>query len=349
MVLAVRQFVDKQVVPAAQDLDVAHAHPAALVTGLAELGILGALVDPGYGGLGLDARTAAMIVEELARGSATLAAIVVAHLTATHAISRSGSAEQRERLLPPMTRGEILGTVAFAAGIRATRAGEDWILDGETPPVDHAVHAAVLLMPAASADGTTWFVVSPEAPGFRADAPVATLGLRGLDACRLHCEGCRIPSRNLLGGVVGRGDEQLAATLSLARLGVAAIGVGLAQAAFEAALRYSQQRTTFGKPIAQHQAIQLALAWMATRITAARLLTYDATAGDADDARVLIAKVYASETAYEVALDSMRVHGGYGYTSEFPVERYYRDAARLASSPTTNAADRAALARELAR
>jgi alkylation response protein AidB-like acyl-CoA dehydrogenase len=349
MVLAVRQFVDKQVVPAAQDLDVAHAHPAALVTGLAELGILGALVDPGYGGLGIDARTAAMIVEELARGSATLAAIVVAHLTATHAISRSGSAEQRERLLPPMTRGEILGTVAFAAGIRATRAGEDWILDGETPPVDHAVHAAVLLMPAASADGTTWFVVSPEAPGFRADAPVATLGLRGLDACRLHCEGCRIPSRNLLGGVVGRGDEQLAATLSLARLGVAAIGVGLAQAAFEAALRYSQQRTTFGKPIAQHQAIQLALAWMATRITAARLLTYDATAGDADDARVLIAKVYASETAYEVALDSMRVHGGYGYTSEFPVERYYRDAARLASSPTTNAADRAALARELAR
>jgi alkylation response protein AidB-like acyl-CoA dehydrogenase len=349
MVLAVRQFVDKQVVPAAQDLDVAHAHPAARVTGLAELGILGALVDPGYGGLGLDARTAAMIVEELARGSATLAAIVVAHLTATHAISRSGSAEQRERLLPPMTRGEILGTVAFAAGIRATRAGEDWILDGETPPVDHAAHAAVLLMPAASADGTTWCVVSPEAPGFRADAPVATLGLRGLDACRLHFEGCRIPSRNLLGGVVGRGDEQLAPTLSLARLGVAAIGVGLAQAAFEAALRYSQQRTTFGKPIAQHQAIQLALAWMATRITAARLLTYDATAGNADDAGVLIAKVYASETAYEVALDSMRVHGGYGYTSEFPVERYYRDAARLASSPTTNAADRAALARELAR
>ena len=349
MVLAVRQFVDKQVVPAAQDLDAAHAHPAARVTGLAELGILGALVDPGYGGLGLDARTAAMIVEELARGSATLAAIVVAHLTATHAISRSGSAEQRERLLPPMTRGEILGTVAFAAGIRATRAGEDWILDGETPPVDHAAHAAVLLMPAASADGTTWCVVSPEAPGFRADAPVATLGLRGLDACRLHFEGCRIPSRNLLGGVVGRGDEQLAPTLSLARLGVAAIGVGLAQAAFEAALRYSQQRTTFGKPIAQHQAIQLALAWMATRITAARLLTYDATAANADDARVLIAKVYASETAYEVALDSMRVHGGYGYTSEFPVERYYRDAARLASSPTTNAADRAALARELAR
>ncbi len=349
MVLAVRQFVDKQVVPAAQDLDVAHAHPAGLVTGLAELGILGALVGPGYGGLGLDARTAAMIVEELARGSATLAAIVVAHLTATHAISRSGSAEQRERLLPPMTRGEILGTVAFAAGIRATRAGEDWILDGETPPVDHAAHATALLIPAASADGAAWFVVSPEAPGFRAEAPVATLGLRGLEACRLHFEGCRVPSRNLLGGVVGRGDAQLAATLSLARLGVAAIGVGLAQAAFEAALRYSQQRTTFGKPIAQHQAIQLTLAWMATRITAARLLTYDATAAGADDARVLIAKVYASETAYEVALDSMRVHGGYGYTSEFPVERYYRDAARLASSPTTNAADRAALARELAR
>ena len=347
MVLAVRQLVDKQVIPASQDLDVAHAHPSALVAGLGELGILGATVDPRYGGLGVDARTTVLILEELARGSTTLAAIALAHLGTTHAIESAATAEQREWWLPPMTRGERLGTVALAGGVHATPAGEDWLLDGETAPVDHARHAAVVLVGATTPQGTAWFLVDRASPGVRVDPAVATLGLRGLDACRLHLEACRVTSRHLLGQAVGRGDSQGAAILALARLGVAAIGVGLAQAAFEAALRYSQQRTTFGKPIAQHQAIQLALAGMATRVTAARLLTYAAAAPDADDTSRRIAKVYASEIAYEVTLDSMRVHGGYGYTSEFPVERYYRDAAHLASMPTANTSDRAEIARHL--
>jgi alkylation response protein AidB-like acyl-CoA dehydrogenase len=230
--------------------------------------------------------------------------------------------------------------VAFKSGVRATRTGETWTFEGETPPVDHAAHAAIVLIEATSPDGPVWLFVEPAIPGVRVEPPVPTLGLRGLDACRIGFESARIPSRNLLAGEIG--PELLA----LVRLGVAATGVGLAQAGFEAALRYAQQRTTFGKPIAQHQAIQLALAGMATKITAARLLAYDAAAG-LDDAKLLSAKVYASEVAYEVALDSMRVHGGYGYTSEFPVERYYRDAAHLASSPTTNAADRLELARRL--
>jgi alkylation response protein AidB-like acyl-CoA dehydrogenase len=327
-------------VPVAQDLDIAHAHPAALVTALGELGILGALADPRDGGLGLDRRTAAMIIEELARGSAALAAIALSHFLAIHAIGTTASGE---RLLPAMTRGETLGAVALASGVRAVRAGDDWVLDGETPPIDHAAHAGLVLVEAAAPDGRVWLLVNPDAAGVRVGAPVATLGLRGLDACPVQFEGCRVPSRDLLGGA-----QVSAGVLALSRLGVAAIGVGLAQAAFEAALRYSQQRTTFGKPIAQHQAIQLVLAGMATRITAARLLTYAAAAPDADDATRLIAKVYASEVAYEVTLDSMRVHGGYGYTSEFPVERYYRDAARLASTPTPNAADRAEIARYLA-
>ena len=246
MVFAVRQLVDKQVVPAAQDLDVAHAHPAGLVTGLGELGILGALVDPRYGGLGLDSRTTVMIVEELARGSATLAAIALAHFVVTHALQSGATAEQRERFLPPMTRGETLGAVAVASGIRATHAGEDWILDGETSPIDHAAHAGLVLVEATSPDGAVWLVVGPDMPGVRVGAPVATLGLRGLDACRIAFEACRVPSRNHLGAAAGRGDRPSAAVLALARLGVAAIGVGLAQAAFEAALRYSQQRTTFG-------------------------------------------------------------------------------------------------------
>src|SRR6266403_2458263 len=224
MVLAVRQLVDKQVIPAAQDRDIAHAHPTSLVARLAELGILGSLVDPRYGGLGLDPRTAVLIVEEVARGSATLAAIVVSHLTATQAIGDAGTAEQRGRLLPPMTRGESLGAVAFAGGIRATRAGEEWIVDGGTTPVDHAAHATVVLVEATSPDGTVWLLVDPAGPGVRVDPPGATLGLRGLGACRLHFERRRISSRDLLAAGVGSGHGMLA----LARLGVAATGVGLA-------------------------------------------------------------------------------------------------------------------------
>jgi alkylation response protein AidB-like acyl-CoA dehydrogenase len=346
IVLAVRQLVDKQVVPAAQDLDRAHAYPGGLVQGLGEVGLLAALVDPSYGGLGLDTRTAAMIVEELARGSAALAAIALAHFVATRTIGTTATADSRERLLPAMTRGDALGIVVPASGLDAARAGEDWILEGETSPVDHAARAAVLVVEAAAPGGHVWIVVSADTPGIHRGPPVATLGLRGIEACRLRLERCRVPSRNVL-AAVERADRTRADVLGLWRLGVAAIGVGLAQAALEAALRYAQQRTTFGKPIAQHQAIQLALAGMATKVTAARLLTDAAAAPDADDTSHPIAKVYASEIAYEVALDSMRVHGGYGYTSEFPVERYYRDAAHLASTPTTNAADRVEIARRL--
>jgi len=348
MVLAVRQFVDKQVVAAAQELDAAHAHPTALLTALAELGVLGTLVDPTWGGLGLDLRTAGIMLEELARGSAALATIVTAHLAAAYAIGRFGTAEQRDRLLAPMTRGEVLGTVSFAQSVTATPDGDSWILEGVAPLVDHGAHVASVLVRATAAAGATCFLVGRETFGFRAGPATPTLGLHGLDPCPLHFERCRVSSRDLLGGAAGRGDDHVTAALSIARLGVVATALGLAQAAFEAALRYSQQRTTFGKPIAQHQAIQLILADMATRITAARLLAYDAAGDQIDDVRIAMAKVYASETAYAVTLDSMRVHGGYGYTSEFPVERYYRDAARLASCPTTNAADRRDLARRLA-
>ena len=344
IVLAVRQFVDKQVIPAVGELDAAGAHPDGLVAALAELGILGAGVDPTWGGLGLEARTWAMVVEELARGSAVLATIATGHLAAAHAISIFGTVEQRERLLGPMTRGEMIAAVAFD-GVRAAPAGDDWILDGAIALVEHGGHATRFLVAAAE---TGCFLVDREARGVHAGAPLATLGLRGLDSCALRFAGCRVASRDLLGGAAGRGASQAAATLAFARLGAAATALGVAQASFEAALRYSQQRTTFGKPIAQHQAVQLLLADMATRITAARLLVDAAAGRDGDDVPLAMAKVYASETAYQVALDAMRVHGGYGYTSEFPVERYYRDAAGLASSPTANQAERRDLARRVA-
>jgi alkylation response protein AidB-like acyl-CoA dehydrogenase len=346
MVLAVRRVVDQQVIPVAPDMDAARVRPETVIAALAELGLLGALVAPAWGGLGLDARSTVMIVEELARGSAALATIVAGHLAATHAIGSFGTAGQHDRLLPPMTRGEILAAVAFADGVDAASAGVDWLLDGVAPLVDQGAQAACVLVRATTPAGPACFMVDRATPGFRAVPAGPTLGLRGVEPCALHFERCRVTARGVLG--VAGSDAPLTAARSVARLGVAAIALGLAQAAFEAALRYAQQRTTFGKPIAQHQAIQLMLADMATRIAAARVLTHDAASEPLDDVRIAMAKVYASEAAYQVALDSMRVHGGYGYTSEFPVERYYRDSARLASWPTTNAVERRELARCLA-
>jgi len=345
VILAVRQLVDKQVVPVAGALDAASAHPDKLVAALAELGILGVSVDPAFGGFGLEPRTWAMVVEELARGSAVLATIAAAHVAAARAISVFGTAEQHERLLGPMTRGEIVVALALGAGVRAERSGNDWSLDGAIPLVEHGARATRILV---AAGDTGCFLIDHDSPGMRRGAPLATLGLRGLESCAFRFEACRAASRDLLGGAPGHGGAQAALARVAARLGAAATGLGIAQAAFEAALRYSQQRMTFGKPIAQHQAVQLMLADMATRITAARLLVDDAASHADDDVRLSMAKVYASETAYQVALDAMRVHGGYGYTSEFPVERYYRDAAGLASSPTANASERRDLARRVA-
>jgi alkylation response protein AidB-like acyl-CoA dehydrogenase len=349
MALTVRQLVDQQVVPLAPALDTARAHPRGLLSALGEIGILGAAVDPTWGGLGLDARTIVTIVEELARGSAALAAIVSTHLTATWGIGRFGTAAQCERLLPAMTRGEIFAACALGDGVRAAEQGQAWVLDGVTPPVEHAAHAASFLVRAASAAGEGCFLVGRATSGLRVGPPVATLGLHGLDPAALALEGCRVAPAELLGGAMGRGAAQAASALSFARLVGAAVALGLAQAAFEAALRYSQQRQTFGKPISQHQAIQLALADMATGVTAARLLVYDAADHADDAAGAALAKVHASDTAYHVTLGALRVHGGYGYTSEFPVERYYRDAARLAAWPTLNAADRRDLAARLVR
>jgi alkylation response protein AidB-like acyl-CoA dehydrogenase len=345
MVLAVRQFVEKQVVPVAQELDAARAYPGRLVAALAELGILGALAPARLGGLGLDARTYAMIVEEVARGSVALATIVASHAAAGAALARFGTAAQHERILAPMTRGEVLGTLALLTpGLEARHDGDAWILDGVTPPLPHAAHAHGFLISVGGPRGPACLLVGRDTPGVEVGAPVETLGTRGLERCPVRFTAARITPDFMLGGVEGGGAEPLATARAVARLGAAATAVGLAQAAFEAALRYSQQRTTFGKPINQHQAIQLKLADMATKVAAARLLTYDAADRDPADERLAMAKVFASETAYEVALESMRTHGGYGYTTEFPVERYYRDAAQLLSTPLDNELERRGVA-----
>jgi len=348
MVLAVRQVVDKDVAPGCQELDRAGAYPAELVGALADLGVLGAMIPQDWGGLGLDVRTYAMLVEELARGSAALATVVARHAAVAHALARFGTDEQKHRILAPMASGAALWTWERGGTVAAARDGDGWRLEGAAPPTDNATRVAGFLVEARAESGSVTLLVGRDTPGVRLGEPLATLGLRGVDPCAVAFAGARLAARDVLGSP-GRGDEPIAAALALARLGAAATAVGVAQAAFEAALRYSQQRTAFGKPIAHHQAIQLKLADMAPRITAARLLAEAATEHGLDADRLKMAKIYASDTAYDVTLESMRIHGGYGYTAEFPVERYYRDAAHLLVAPTGNDAERRALAAELVR
>ncbi|OLB96587.1 MAG: hypothetical protein AUH30_12350 [Candidatus Rokubacteria bacterium 13_1_40CM_68_15] len=341
MLLAVRQFVEKEIVPRPESLE--------MLDGLVDLGILGAVVPPEHGGLGLDLLTCAMIVEEIARGSATVAGVVAAHLTAAWVFARFGDDAQRA-MLARMTRAETVASTAMAGDVSGRRERTECVLTGTTTLADNAARADVFVVRAITDAGHVVVAVPRRAPGLGVGQPEDTLGARGADAAVLHLDGVRLPLTSVLGA--GDGREGVAATESgaLARLWLAASAVGIAQASFEAALRYSQQRSAFGKPICQHQAVQLALADMATAITAARLLTADAAARletDGDDVTPGLARLFAAETACAVTLTAMRIHGGYGYTTEFPVERYYRDAPGLLLALGGADADRAALAARL--
>jgi alkylation response protein AidB-like acyl-CoA dehydrogenase len=345
LVLAVRQFVDKSVVPVAAEHDAAGRYPGALVRELGELGVLGATVDPAQGGLGLDLVTTAMLVEELARGWTTLAAAVAGHLVTTWALARLGAPGLREAWLPPLARGERLATTALGRAVAARSDGDGWILAGASALADNAPRADLVLLAAEDGGRPLLALVERASAGLVVEAPEATLGARGLDPCRLLVDGVR-PHGVLIG------PERAGQVVGVACVLAAATAVGLAQAAFEAALRYAQQRTTFGKPLCQHQAVQLKLADMATGITAARLLTGEAAATEAggrlDPARAAMARLHAAAAAAQATLESMRIHGGYGYVSEFPVERYYRDAPRLLFTPLDDEALRADLATRLA-
>ena len=345
MVLTIRQLVDKAVVPVAAEHDRAARFPAEPFAQLADLGILAALVPAEDGGLGLDLRGAALLLEELARGSLTLAAAVAGHLGVTHALARARGARLR-RHLPALGRGELIGACALGGAVTARREGNGWTLDGATALVDNAPRADLFLVEAAAVDGgTLCALVARDAAGLAVGARAPLLGGRGLDPSPLTLRDVRV-ARDDVPGDPGAERDAVAEVRACVRLAVAATAVGLAQAAFEAALRYAQQRVTFGRPIAHHQAIQLKLADMATALTTARLLTAHA-ASEPPGPAATMAKVHATEAAWTIALESMRVHGGYGYTTEFPVERYYRDAARLALIPDSNDRDRAELARAL--
>src|SRR5437762_10195110 len=315
MLLAVRQVVDKSLIPVAAEHDRSGRVPDEIVAELADLGVFAALVPPAHGGLGLDPATWTMVIEEVARAWAAPALLAVAQGGVAWALGLAGGDTARH--LPALGRADTLAAVVPVPAALARRDGSDYLLDGETAPVAHAARAGLLAL--TLADGTAWWLVPATLAGVTVAAAVPDLGVRGAPPAVVSLRNVRLPFE--------RPASSAPRLLAIVDLGLGAVAVGVGQAAFEAALRYAQQRTTFGKAICQHQAVQLKLADMATRLTAARLLVGDAAKHDAAAARR--ARRFAVDAAVDVTLESMRIHGGYGYTTEFPVERYYRDAAAL--------------------
>jgi alkylation response protein AidB-like acyl-CoA dehydrogenase len=308
---------------------------------IADLGLLGALVPAESGGLGLPLPTAVRLVEELARGWTVVAGIVAAHLTVTDTLARFAPRDWRSRL-PAMTCAETWGAAALGGEVSATRDGDGRILNGRTGLVDNAERAGLFLVLARGEDGRPLLAVVPRASAaLHVEPAPETIGARGLGAGHLVFSGVRVTDASVLG------EDAAARARAVARLGLAATGVGLARAALEAALRYSRERTAFGQAICQHQAVQLKLADMATAITTARLITVSAAQNAGADTAVSMARLAATETASRVTLEAMRIHGGYGYTTDFAVERYYRDVPRLVLALGGNDRERDDLGRKL--
>jgi len=367
IVSTVRRFVEREVVPVASALEHRNEYPHALVERMKDLGLFGATIPPEYGGLGLDVTTYAMVVEELCRGWMSLSGVLNTHLMLAFMLRVHGTEEQKQRYLPALARGEHRGALCLTephAGsdvqrIRTTavRRGDVYILNGSKMFITNARYGTLYAI-AAKTDpraeppykGISMFVGEKTA-GVTVGRDLDKLGYKGIETCEVTFEDYAVPAANLLGGTEGQGFAHVMSGLEVGRINIAARAVGVATAAFEQAIRYAQQRETFGKPIAEHQAIQLKLADMATKIEAARLLTYHAAEkkdrGERCDVEAGMAKLFASETCLEVSTEAMRILGGYGYTQEFPVERFYRDAPLMIIGEGTNEIQRLVIARQL--
>jgi alkylation response protein AidB-like acyl-CoA dehydrogenase len=360
----VRRFVARDVVPVAAHLEREDRFPAEIVEQMRALGLFGVTIPEAYGGLGLDLLTYIGIIEELAAGWMSLTGIVNTHTMAATLVMHHGNDEQKQRWLPSMATGERRGALSLSepdAGsdtrniaCKAQRDGDEYVLNGTKAWVTNGERAAIVALAARTHEGISAFIVEKEPGrafgGISVSKQVGKLGYKGVETVEMAYVDHRIPATNLIGDA-GRGLAQILGVLEIGRINIAARATGVARAALDAALAYAQQRTTFGKPIGEHQAIQLKLADMATRVEAARLLTRNAAerkaAGLRCDVEAGMAKLFASETALEVATEAMRIHGGVGYTTEFPVERYYRDAPLMVIGEGTNEIQRLVIARGL--
>jgi alkylation response protein AidB-like acyl-CoA dehydrogenase len=370
MVATVRQFVDKEVVPVASAMEHRNEYPHALVGEMRKMGLFGLNVPEVYGGAEIDFTTFAMIFEELSRGWLGLAGVIGTHSVLCDVLIRFGTEEQKRRFLPGLASGERRGGICLSepnAGTdlqnistTAVRDGDVYRISGSKMWVTNGRFGNTFLLlartgprmaPPHNYKGMGAFVIEKGAPGLTVSRDIDKLGYKSVETCELHFQDFPAPAENLIGGVENEGFKQVMTGLEAERINVAARGLGIARAAFEEAIRYAQRRTTFGKPIAEHQTIQIKLADMATRIEASRLLIYSAAEkkdrGERCDLEAGMAKLFATETAAEVSLEAMRILGGNGYSKDFPVERYYRDAPLVVIGGGTNELQRLIIARNL--
>jgi alkylation response protein AidB-like acyl-CoA dehydrogenase len=376
----VRQFVDEQIIPNAEHYDHEDSFPEPIVEQMKELGLFGVTLPEEYGGMGLDLTTYAMIVEELSRGWISISGVVNTHFIGSYLLMKFGTDEQKQHFLPRMATGELRAAFSLSEpevgsdvqGIKATatKDGDAWVLNGQKMWVTNGLLSGVVFVlmkndPKADPPykGMTCFITEKE-PGVEENTgdyagltippKIKKMGYKGVESTELVYDGYRCSPDRILGGEeagLGQGFRQMMDALEVGRVNVAARGVGIAQRALELALRYSQERKTFGKPIAQHQAIQFKLADMATKVEAARLLTFKAArmkdAGQRSDVEAGMAKLYASEAGKEVVEDSFRIHGGYGYSKEYEIERLYRDAPLLLIGEGTSEIQRMVIGKKL--
>ena len=364
---SVDRFLQREVRPFVRDLDAADTYPSAMADKLAQMGLFGATIAPEHGGLGLPALTYARVIERMSAVWISVPGFINSHLIMAAAVQRYGTESQQHRWLPRFASGELRGGIGLTEpdcgtdlqAIRTTarREGDHYIVNGAKMWITNSAEGQVLAVlvktdpKAQPAHKGISLLLIEKGPGFEVVRKLDKLGYRGIDTAELVFEDCRVPADNLIGPVEGRGLQQILNGLELGRINVAARGAGLARACLEEALAYAQQRKTFGKPIAEHQAIQIKLADMATRVEAARLLVESAAraydSGVRCDMEAGMAKLFATEAALENSLEAMRIHGAYGYSKEFNIERYYRDAPLLAIGEGTNELQRIIIAREL--
>jgi alkylation response protein AidB-like acyl-CoA dehydrogenase len=373
----VRQFVDNEIIPNAEEYDHEDKFPEPIVEQMKELGLFGVTIPEDYGGMGLDLTTYAMIVEELSRGWISISGVVNTHFIGSYLLMKFGTDEQKDKFLPKMATGEIRAAFSLSEpecgsdvqGIKSTAKKLDdgnYEINGQKMWVTNGLLSGlvfVLVKTDPKADppykGMTCFICEKEPgaaenDGLTVPPKIKKMGYKGVESTELVYDGYKCPAENILGGEeagVGQGFRQMMDALEVGRVNVAARGVGIAQRALELALVYSQQRKTFGKPIAAHQAIQFKLADMATKIEAARLVTMKAArmkdAGERSDLEAGMAKLLASETGKECVEEAFRIHGGYGYSKEYEIERLYRDAPLLLIGEGTSEIQRMVIGKKL--
>jgi alkylation response protein AidB-like acyl-CoA dehydrogenase len=370
VVKLVRQFVDEQVKPVVRELEHENTYPEALIEGMKQLGVFGLAIPAPYGEVAVSTPCYALVTEELARGWMSLAGAMGGHTVIAKLIGAYGTQAQRERYLPAMATGELRAAMALTepsggsdlAALRTTavRDGADWILNGSKTWITNARHSdviAVLCRTTPTPDGATAstrgisILLVEKVPGLTIGKDLGKMGYKGVESCELFFDDCRVPQDALLGGEEGRGFAQMMKGLELGRIQVAARATGVARAALEDALDYARTRESFGQPIWRHQQVGAHLANMATQYAAAHQLLLHAArcvdSGQRSDLEAGMAKLFASEAAAQITLDAIRIHGGYGYSTEYNTERYYRDAPLMIVGEGTNEIQRNVITRQL--